>query len=84
MTSTTLALRHSSNSNDVPIQHRIPQVESESDEEVEAWAMGHQRHEMYPRGFNRFHHNEFPYYKIKIYIPCFDGHLHIEDFLDWI
>lgn len=36
-----------------------------------------------PPRYQRYH-NDFQYYQIKIDLASFDGHLHLEDFLDWL
>ncbi|KAK9158227.1 hypothetical protein Scep_004801 [Stephania cephalantha] len=54
----------------------IPAYDSDSDEDMFALPRQQGHH---PQQFQRGDGND---YKIKINVPYFDGHLHIEDFLD--
>ncbi|KAI0498353.1 hypothetical protein KFK09_021594 [Dendrobium nobile] len=54
------------------------QIYSSGEEVDNRYGMNHHRERVYPQ--YRRHPGEF---KVKMDIPFFDGHLHIEDLLDW-
>lgn len=60
---------------------RAPTPDSDTDEDVEDLLLGERR---LGRGARHPPRRDTRDFKIKINLPHFHGHLHIEDFLDWI
>ncbi|PON91368.1 hypothetical protein TorRG33x02_129310 [Trema orientale] len=61
---------------------RQQHIESDSEDDAGDWVYGECR---YARPNHRFHAQRANNnYRLKIDVPCFDGHRHIEDFLDWL
>ncbi|KAI0496820.1 hypothetical protein KFK09_023144 [Dendrobium nobile] len=72
----TMVQELSDSDGELPLYRGIPPVDSDDEEygnqfDPEFRDQHRQRH---------YHHNDF---KVKLDIPFFDGHLHIEDYLDW-
>lgn len=51
------------------------------DGKIETWVVGEPRYNPYPR--THYSHRSDSY-KLKFDILSFDGHMHMEDFLDWL
>ncbi|KAH7853915.1 hypothetical protein Vadar_008022 [Vaccinium darrowii] len=64
----------------IPASPRRAYVDSSSDEDLEAFI---EEDNGGRRNQNRDEHNSHDF-RVKIDLPCFNGHLHVESFIDWL